>query len=438
MAAISTPIGRGGIGIIRLSGQQAASIALTLSHKKTWRPRYAHLCHWYDDNKQIIDQGLVLYFPAPNSYTGEDVVELHAHGNPVLLQSLLARLFELGAQAAEAGEFTRRALLSGRMDLSQAEAVIATIDAATTRAAKQAQINLDGMFGREISGLMDKLTDAIAHIEACLDFPEEELPDLFVPQLCERVQNQLIKPLDKLLSTADFGIHLFSGASIAIIGAPNVGKSSLLNALVGFERAIVSAIAGTTRDTLEADFSIHGIPIRLIDTAGMRASNDDIEQEGILRAHKAAKQADIVLFVADANRAETWQAEEHFHIAVMNKVDVIETTKTELIADNNPAFLSISAKTGLGMPELVDKLARHLGDNESEEGLLVTQERHRQVLEQARIALLDGIALASDESTLDLLALEWRQAWTHMGSILGIGDVEHILDRVFSSFCIGK
>jgi len=248
IAAIATPSGRGGVGIVRISGPSALAIAGQLTGRDDLAPRYAHLTAWSDADGAVIDRGLTLIFPAPQSYTGENVVELQAHGSPVLLRALLARIHDLGAVPAEPGEFTRRAVLNGRMDLSQAEAVAACIEALTLRAARQAQRHLDGEFGRRIEGLMDGLTGLVAHVEACLDFPEEEIPAPLFTELERRAQEDLIAPMSALLDTARFGERLFEGAHVAIVGAPNVGKSSLLNWLAGYERAIVSAQAGTTRD----------------------------------------------------------------------------------------------------------------------------------------------------------------------------------------------
>ncbi|HKJ82640.1 MAG TPA: tRNA uridine-5-carboxymethylaminomethyl(34) synthesis GTPase MnmE [Mariprofundaceae bacterium] len=434
IAAVATPPGRGGVGIIRLSGPDAVPISLGLCRRESvWRPRHAHCTRFLDHDGEVIDEGLLLYFPAPFSYTGEDVIECQIHGSPVLLESLLRRLFGLGAVAAEPGAFTRRAVENGKMDLSQAEAVVACIDAATERAARQAQRHLQGEFGRLIEGLMHELTDAVAHIEACLDFPEEEIPDLLSAQVRRTVQTRLLEPIEGLLARASFGERLFDGARIAIIGAPNVGKSSLMNVLSGRDRAIVSDTAGTTRDVLELDFEVHGIPVRLLDTAGLRVSGDAIEQEGVRRARHAAGEADVVVFVADATRPDTWVCDELAQLRVLNKVDLCDSGS---IPDG---FLPVSARQGQGVAVFVDRLAALLGEIQAgEEGLFVTRHRHEQCLRMTRDQLEKGIVMLDDHDRWELVALEWRRAWSALGEIVGVGDVEFILDRVFSQFCIGK
>ncbi|WP_038246971.1 tRNA uridine-5-carboxymethylaminomethyl(34) synthesis GTPase MnmE [Ghiorsea bivora] len=437
ISAIATPHGRGGIGIIRLSGPQAASIALKLCQRdKPFTPRFAHFHHWYDDQGETIDHGLTIYFAGSNAYTGEDTVELQAHGSPMLLKALFERTLMLGCRAAEPGEFTRRAVEHGKIDLSQAEAVVACIDAATLRAAKQAQKQLDGTFGRRISQYMDDLTSVVAHVEACLDFPEDEVPELFYGQLRQRVESELITPIQQQLNSK-LGERLFEGATVAIIGEPNVGKSSLLNALSGRDRAIVTDIAGTTRDTLEVDFEVHGIPIRLTDTAGLRQTDDIVEQEGVRRAKQTAETADLVIFIADASRPETWTPETHFenlhiHLKVMNKVD---KTKTLDAKD----FLPISIKQNQGLETLIEVMATQLGDTDlTDESALVTSSRHRAALEVSLAHIVAGLDMLGREEMIDLTAMEWRRAWSTLGEILGIGDVEFILDKVFSEFCIGK
>ncbi len=443
IAAIATAPGRAGIGVIRVSGKDAERLALALTGRKAgFRPRYAHMARFHDGEGRVIDHGIVLWFPGPASYTGEDVIEIQAHGSPVSLQAVLSRLFDLGARPAQPGEFTRRAVENGKMDLTQAEAVIACIDAATERAARLAQRHLDGEFGAAVHGLMDALTGLLARLEATLDFPDEDLPPLYFDALLADARTRLLAPIDAMLSTAPLGERLMQGASVAILGAPNVGKSSLLNRLAGRERAIVSDIPGTTRDTVEVDFEVRGIPVRIVDTAGLRESEDAIEAEGVRRAIESARQADLVLFVADAERKETWRMEDlaggvHSVLRVMNKMD------RAAFAGLPEGFLPVSAHSGTGLDALREAMAECLGDRDvGGEDLLVCSRRHAAALEEARREIEAGMRLFDEasegEQALDLAALHWRRAWNALGGILGIGDVEHILDRVFAEFCIGK
>ncbi len=435
IAAIATPAGRGGLGVIRISGPNAYAISQRLcGRQQSWIPRYAQFARFLDADAQTLDEGLVLYFEAPKSYTGEDVIELQAHGSPVLLNALLQRTLALGARLAAPGEFTRRAVENGKMNLEQAEAVAACIEAATLRAARQAERHLQGEFGRRITSLMDKVTALLAHVEACLDFPEDEIPPLLLGELYEQMTHEVLMPIDEGLATAAFGERLFQGVTVAIVGAPNVGKSSLMNRLCGRKRAIVSDIPGTTRDTLEADFEVCGIPVRLVDTAGMRSSGDAIEQEGVRRARNAASMADITIFVADAFQRRTWKTECRTDIRIMNKCDLIDDGSA---IPND--FIHVSVRNGSGMDTVIKRLAQHLDAVPSgEEGLLVTRERHRQLLMRARKHLLHGRSLLGGVAQLDLVAFEWRQLWSSLGEILGVGDMDQILDRIFSEFCIGK
>lgn len=435
IVAIATPVGRGGLGVIRISGPAAHAIVMNLcALNEPLVARYARYTSFFDADGSVLDSGLVLYFSAPASYTGEDVVELQVHGSPVILRALMQRAMALGARPALPGEFTRRAVENGKLNLEQAEAVAACIDAATLRAARQAQRHLQGEFGRQISGLMEALTGLVAHVEACLDFPEEDIPPLFFEQLRSRLAEELLRPVDAMLATAGFGERLFHGVTVAIVGAPNVGKSTLLNLLSGRERAITSPQPGTTRDVLEVDFELHGIPVRLLDTAGLRESGDSIEQEGIKRTHAAAGAADLVIVMADASNPDTWDLVVDAACYVMNKSDL-----TDRKGDFPSRYHLISAHSGQGIKALIDSLASRLGEiPAAEEGVLITSSRHRRQIELAKERLLSGAALLCDETSMDLVAMEWRGAWSCMGEILGLGDIEHILDRVFSEFCIGK
>jgi len=417
---------------VRLSGPQALYILKKITGLDYIQPRVAQLTHWHDGDNDILDEGLALFFPAPHSYTGEDVVELQGHGSPVLLRALLQRLYQLGCKAAEPGEFTRRAVENGQIDLSQAEAVASCIDASTVRAGKQALRQLQGAFGQHIEQMMQNLTSLVAQVEASLDFPEEDIPALHFEQISKKMDQTVIEPIEQLLQTADFGERLFDGAVVAIIGSPNVGKSSLLNALAGHERAIVSHIPGTTRDVLEIDFEVHGIPVRLADTAGLRSSDDLIEQEGVRRAQAAASHADAIIFVADATRPDTWVSTIDANLHIMNKTDMVDSTFP-------PHFIPASMKQGEGLDVLMDSLAHQLGEiHLADEGLLVTCERHRSILLESLSHLRAGMSTIHYLDQLELTAMEWRSAWGLLGSIIGIGDIEYILDRVFAEFCIGK
>jgi len=433
IAAIATPSGRGGVGIIRISGSIAVDVLAKLSASQN-KPvaRLATLDSWLDGNGDILDQGITLFFPGPASYTGEDVVELQGHGSPVLLHALLQRLYQLGCAPAQPGEFTRRAVEHNKLDLAQAEAVIACIDAATVRAGKQAQRQLQGAFGTHIDLLMQNLTSLVAHVEATLDFPEEEIPELYFSRLAEQVESDVILPIQCMLASAPLGERLFNGATVAIIGCPNVGKSSLLNALCGSDRAIVSDVEGTTRDLLDVDFEVDGIPLRLVDTAGLRETCDVVESEGVRRALQTAESADVTIFVADAGRPDTWLPEVPVDLLLMNKVDL----QSHSIPDQ---FIHLSVSTGHGFDQLKVTLSSLLGDLQlGDESMMVTRERHRRLLSEALECIVSGLSTLGDEEMLDLTAMQWREAWSLLGSILGIGDVEHILDRVFSEFCIGK
>lgn len=444
IAAIATANGRGGIGVVRLSGPQALAIGAALSGRRL-RPRYASHVIFRDDRREIIDDGIVLAFPAPHSYTGEDVVELQAHGNPVLLAWLLRCCLQAGARSARPGEFTERAYRNGRLDLAQAEAVADLIAAGSEAAARAARRALDGVFSRRVTALQAALTALRVHVEAAIDFPEEEIDFLADAELMRRL-DAVIAEHDALLLDAARGRRLRDGLHVAIVGAPNAGKSSLLNALAGFERAIVTAQAGTTRDVLREAIVVDGVELTLADTAGLRASVDAIEREGVRRARAEWQAADLVLAVVDGSApvpasliAELAEAKAVWWL--YNKADLVPDARrlpvTELAA---PDGLWISVRDGSGLDELRRRLHVAAGGAGAGAGAgdFSARARHvealRRVGEQLRQA---AIRLRIDRAG-ELAAEELRLAQRALDEITGVVDSDALLGAIFAGFCIGK
>ena len=437
IAALATPLGRSAVGIVRLSGPHTNAILKAITGARLPRPRMATLRRILDADGTVLDHALVLRFRAPASYTGEDMAEIHAHGSPVILERILSRLYALGARPAAPGEFTRRAVEHGKMDLTQAEAVAAAIEASTLRAAKEAQKQLAGALGKRIEQWLDRALDFTAHLEAWLDFPDEDIPP---PFWLVQALRETAAEMRALLGTADLGERLFKGVSLAIVGEPNVGKSSLLNRLLGEQRAIVSAIPGTTRDLVEADLEIAGVPVRLVDTAGLRASADPIEAEGIKRAQAALARADFVLLVVDATDYERKpMLARKPDLLVFNKADLLsDAARTALMQSMPSHALLVSAKTGAGIARLEEALAALVAGHGAEGAdVLITRARQRDALARAAEAL-ESASEHLEKERVDLAAMEVRRGWTALSELLGVGDVEEILDRVFASFCIGK
>ena len=467
--AIATASGRGAVGIVRISGP----------HLKTWadafcgKPLQARQAHYlpFNDNKgEPIDQGLAIFFPGPHSYTGEDVLELQAHGGPVVLQLLLARCIELaesvnphtgkvllqGLRLAQAGEFTQRAFLNDKIDLAQAEAIADLIDASTSAAARSASRSLAGVFSQEIHTLRDSLVRLRMLVEATLDFPEEEIDFL---QKAD-AQGQLVRlqtQLEKVLVRTQQGALLREGIKVVIAGQPNAGKSSLLNALAGAELAIVTPIAGTTRDVVQQTIQIEGVPIHIIDTAGLREGEgiDEVEQIGIQRAWAQIAGADAVLFLHDLTRSHEpayLQADLKIQeslaaqlpngvtlLNVWNKFDLAPDAATPRNSDKASNDIDLSAKTGLGIDRLRAKLLETAGWQPASEGLYLARERHVQALKrvQSHIEMADAHLRAQAQS-LDLLAEELRLSQTALNEITGEFNADDLLGVIFSSFCIGK
>ena len=451
IAAIATAAGAAGIGIVRLSGPRAPHIARVLCGLRRLAPRHARHVRFEDRDGSAIDDGIVLYFRAPRSYTGEDVVELQAHGSPPLLARLLARCLALGARAARPGEFTERAFLNGKLDLAQAEAVADLIAAGDARAARAARRALDGVFSRRVQALVEDLTVLRVHVEAGFDFPDEDIDALAAPALRARLAG-VLAALRELRAAAARGLRLADGLHAVIVGAPNVGKSSLLNALASDERAIVSAVAGTTRDLLRERLRIDGVELTLVDTAGLRDSPDAIEAEGIRRARAELERADLVLLVLDAREPDAPApalpplAPGATVLRLYNKSDALDAASLQRERDD-PArraehagdALWVSARTGLGLDALRAGLRALAGAGAAGEagGGFSARARHLEAQDRAEALLLQGDAqLAGGQA--ELAAEELRRAQAALGEITAPVDADALLGRIFAGFCIGK
>ena len=426
IAAVATPSGRGGVGIVRVSGPAVGEVARRLLGVLP-APRTARLGMFRDARGEPIDQGLALYFPAPHSYTGEDVLELHGHGGPVVMQTLLHACLEAGARLAEPGEFTRRAFLEGRLDLAQAEGVADLIDASSREAARSALRSLRGEFSAAIHALQGKLVELRALTEAMLDFPEEEVERLHRDDAAARLA-VVRAALDDVFARSQQGSLLRSGVHVVLAGRANVGKSSLLNRLAGSERAIVTPIPGTTRDALREPLQIDGVPLVLVDTAGLRVSTDVVEQLGIERTHRELAQADVVLAVYDAAGDVRPLADlpaDATRIDVYNKVDLAPAPR---------GALGVSAKTGAGLDELRKAILAAAGWSATGETVFLARERHLRALEAAG-RHLDA---AGGETRWELFAEELRLAHVALGEITGEVVADDLLGEIFTRFCIGK
>ncbi len=440
IAAVATAPGRGGIGIVRLSGADLDLVARQLTGFLP-RPRRASLARFLDGSGEEIDEGILLYFPAPHSFTGEDVLELQGHGGPVVMQLLLRRCLELGARLAEPGEFTRRAYLNDKMDLAQAEAVADLIEASTAAAARFAVRSLSGEFSRAVRELVERLIALRTLVEATLDFPEEEIDFLRQSDATGRLDG-LTAEVRKLLGGARQGSLLRSGLQIVLAGQPNVGKSSLLNRLAGEERAIVTAIPGTTRDALRETIQIHGIPLHVVDTAGLRETEDEVEQMGVARSWQEIERADVVLHLLDARVGMTLEDREIAsrlphdveQIVLYNKCDLIGRFPARA-EEKGRLSLWISAKTGAGIDILKSELLRVAGWQDGMEDVFLARERHLIALEKALMHLMEA---ATRTERLELLAEELRLAQEALSQISGEFTPDDLIGEIFSRFCIGK
>lgn len=448
IAAIATPPGKGGVGIIRISGEKAKSIAERIT-KKQLKPRYATYTNFYTKTKNIIDSGIILYFPKPHSFTGEDVVEFQGHGGPVILDLVLEEILKQEARLARPGEFSERAFLNDKIDLAQAEAIADLINAGSKQAASAAMNSLQGKFSEKINELKDLIIYLRMFIEAAIDFPEEEvdfLSDARVTELLEKIKNKF----NEIISAATQGQLLRDGISVVIIGKPNAGKSSLLNQLAGQERAIVTEIAGTTRDVLKEFIQIDGIPLHIIDTAGLRQTTDLVESIGIERAYQEIEKADYVLCLVDAlefkdqnfleTRINEWNIKHKRIIFIKNKIDLVNQSPkiTEVKINKNVLpIISLSAKTGEGLELLKNYLKINAG-YQQQEGLFLARRRHLDTLNRAFVLVETGEIALQQTKAGELLAEDLRQAQLALSEITGEFTADDLLGEIFSNFCIGK
>lgn len=440
IVAEATPKGRGGVGIVRLSGLKAYAIAEKIA-KQALKPRYAEFSTFYDEKDELIDQGIALFFKGPHSFTGEDVVELQCHGGPVIIDRLLETSLHYGARLARPGEFSERAFLNDKIDLVQAEAISDLISASTRESARAALRSLQGEFSDKIHTLVTHLIELRVFIEATLDFPDEDIEFVENARVIESLES-ILQEFKDILKKAKVGVLLQEGVHLALIGKPNAGKSSLMNCLTQRETAIVSDIPGTTRDIVREKIELAGIPIHLLDTAGLRESKDVVEQEGVRRTQSALKQADIILLLVDrAHQEDLAEIQKTYAqelsgckvIVVYNKIDL--TGETPFACDNE---VGISVRTGQGIHLLEEILLETLGITTIGEGQFMARRRHLDALQRAAIALDIGLHHYREQHRLELLAEECRIAQEALSEITGDFRADDLLGAIFSTFCIGK
>jgi tRNA modification GTPase len=441
IAAIATASGNGGVGIIRISGKAAKTIAETITrHQLT--PRYAHFTPFFDADQQILDNGIALYFSAPASYTGEDVVELQGHGGMVVLDMLLRHVLSLGARLANPGEFTERAFLNGKLDLAQAEAVADLIESSTEASVRSAQKSMQGVFSAQVNHLVEELTDLRIYVEAAIDFVDEEI-DFLGDGVIEKKVQDLSSKIARIQNTAQQGRLLRDGMTVVLAGKPNAGKSSLLNALAGHEAAIVTDIAGTTRDVLKERIQIDGMPLHIIDTAGLRESDNAIEQEGIRRAHLEMQKADCILLLVDAREGQPdaellKQLPQNSKLTtVFNKIDLVGK-QPEIIESGTDCKIYLSIKPENGLELLTGHLKALMGYSAATENVFIARRRHLDALNRAQEAVQSALAQLQSNLAGELVAEDLRQAQNSLAEITGKFTPDDLLGKIFSSFCIGK
>jgi tRNA modification GTPase len=448
IAAIATASGRGGVGIVRVSGAKAKNIADILI-KQSLQPRHAHYTSFHFADGEVIDQGIAIFFPGPHSFTGEDVLELQGHGGPIILDLLLREICKLGVRLAKPGEFSERAFLNDKLDLTQAEAIADLIDATTEQAARNALHSLQGAFSQRIHELVEALINLRIYVEAAIDFPEEEIDFLSDGRVETELSTIEIK-LAQVFKEAHQGVLLREGMRVVIAGRPNAGKSSLLNTLSGRESAIVTSIEGTTRDVLREHIHIDGMPLHIIDTAGLRESPDEVEQIGIQRAWQEILQADRILLMVDSRAADHLHTEKFWPeflqqlpdsnkvTLVRNKIDLSGEASGLVNPGDAPVTIGISAATGDGIDVLKQHLKDVMGFAQTGEGSFTARRRHLDALERAKHFLDAGRAQLRGYAAGELLAEDLRHAQNALSEITGEFTSDDLLGRIFSSFCIGK
>jgi len=439
IAAIATPPGNGGVGIIRISGPSAFEISKQLTNKSP-APRQALFTSYRDEDNSVIDSGLVIFFPNPSSYTGEDTIELQGHGGSVVLGMLLKRVLSLGARLANPGEFTERAFLNNKLDLAQAEAVADLIESSTEQSVRSAQKSMQGVFSKQINELVEQLTELRIFVEAAIDFVDEEI-DFLSDGVVENKMLKLAEKIKTIQKTAQQGRLLRDGMTVVLAGKPNAGKSSLLNALAGHEAAIVTDIAGTTRDILKERIQIDGMPLHIIDTAGLRESDNVVEKEGIRRAHEEIKQADKILLLIDSTDPEINSVMETLPpgldiTKIYNKIDLIDV-EPEITETEHGCQIYLSVKKQIGMELLTDYLKKSVGFNAETDDVFIARKRHIEALNQGQKSVENALQQLQNQAG-ELVAEDLRQAQNSLAEITGTFSSDDLLGRIFSSFCIGK
>ena len=431
ICALATASGKAGVAIIRISGPDAHELGQRITHQ-TLTPRHVHCASFYDQEGGLLDQGIAIYFPRPQSFTGDETVELHTHGNPHICQSVINVLTALGARLAIAGEFSERAFLNGKMDLAQLEAVADLIASGSEKAARSAVLSMQGKFSDQVHQSLQALIRIRTHIEASLDFSDEDIETETRTKVGEQLAGS-IEALDELFATAQQGVQLQQGATVVFTGRPNVGKSSLFNALCAEERVIVTSVPGTTRDVVRADIQLNGMPIHLLDTAGIREQAEVIEQEGIKRAQTAIDQADLVILVTDNPEHLDEAIGDKREIKVLNKIDLVNSKTT---ADE---VIKVSAKTGEGLQALRNQIGLTLGISiVAGEPPFSARMRHLDALQRCKTALAAAHQHIQNNSPLELAAEELRLAQQSLAEITGEFTPDDLLDYIFREFCIGK